>query len=109
MASTDPVHSIDRPRPASASGPLAGLGIVITRPPRQAATLAARVAVLGAQPILCPAMLIAPPHDDRSLVDALARLHDFDYAVFVSANAAEAILVREPAWPASLTAISRKW
>lgn len=90
----------------SHGGPLAGIGVVITRPPRQAATFAQRLALLGGEPIICPAMWIAPPLDDGPVVAALGRLGEFDYALFVSANAAEAIIARDPHWPPALTAIA---
>src|SRR4051794_455096 len=90
----------------SHSGPLAGIGVVITRPPRQAAAFAQRLALLGGEPILGPAMWIAPPLDYRPVVAALANLGEFDYALFVSANAAEAIIAREPRWPSGLIAIA---
>ena len=92
--------------PAATAGPLAGIGVVITRPARQAATLAQRLAALGGDPIICPAMLIAPLADDAPLRDALRRLAEFDFALFVSANAAEAVLARQPIWPAALAAIA---
>jgi uroporphyrinogen-III synthase len=79
---------------------------VITRPAKQAATFAQRLAALGGVPIICPAMIIAPPADDALFKDALRRLAEFDYALFVSANAAEAVLAHEPAWPAALIAIA---
>ena len=93
-------------RRAASTGPLAGIGVVITRPAKQAATFAQRLAALGGEPIICPAMIITPPADDAPVVDALRRLAEFDYALFVSANAAEAVLVRTPVWPAALTAIA---
>ncbi len=95
-----------RDPPAAVPGPLAGVGVVITRPARQAATFAQRLAVLGGDPIICPAMVIAQPTDTAPLRDALRRLDEFDYALFVSANAAEAILAQQIAWPPALTAIA---
>lgn len=95
------------PAPTAAPpGPLAGIGVVITRPAKQAAVLAQGIAALGGEPIICPAMFIAPPLDAAPLLDALRRLAEFDYVLFVSANAAEAVLARQPAWPATLTAIA---
>jgi uroporphyrinogen-III synthase len=91
---------------AATAGPLAGIGVVITRPAKQAATFAQRLAVLGGEPIIFPAMIIAPPADDATFLDALRRLAEFDFALFVSANAAEAVLAQQPAWPATLTAIA---
>ena len=97
-------HRLDPP--VATAGPLAGIGVVITRPTRQAATFAQRLAALGGDPILCPAMLIAPPTDAAPLRDALRRLDEFDFALFVSANAAEAVLAQDRAWPSQLTAIA---
>jgi uroporphyrinogen-III synthase len=88
------------------NAPLAGVRVVITRPGRQAAIFAQRLALVGGEPIVCPAMVIAPPVDDAAFRDALARLAEYDFALFVSANAAEAVLTRDLAWPASLTAIA---
>ena len=66
------------PEPADASrGPLAGLGIVVTRPARQAAAFAQKLAALGASPIVFPAIVILPPADRAALDDvhaAVARL-----------------------------------
>lgn len=91
---------------AATPGPLAGIGVVITRPAKQAATFAQRLAVLGGEPIICPAMIIAPPADEAPFLDVLRRLAEFEFALFVSANAAEAVLGRQPAWPKTLTAIA---
>lgn len=92
--------------PAAHPGPLAGIGVVITRPAKQAATFAERLAALGGVPFICPAMVIAPPADDAPFRDALHRLAGFDFAIFVSANAADAVLAAGPAWPATLTAVA---
>ncbi len=53
------VHALTpRVEPA---GPLAGLGILITRPARQAGGFAQKVAVLGGTPVIFPAIVILPP------------------------------------------------
>ncbi|HZW72581.1 MAG TPA: hypothetical protein VFF43_03500, partial [Caldimonas sp.] len=57
-----------------ASGPLAGAGIVITRPARQAAGLAGEIAALGAQPLIFPSIVILPPRDRGPLDLALGQL-----------------------------------
>jgi uroporphyrinogen-III synthase len=87
-------------------GPLAGIRIVVTRPSRQAAIFAQRLAILGAQPIICPAMVIAPPADADALDRALQRLDLFDFALFVSANAVDAVLQHAPQWPTALPAVA---
>ena len=53
-------------------GPLAGIGVIVTRPARQAAGLASQLATLGAAPIVFPAIAILPPADDASLARAHA-------------------------------------
>lgn len=85
--------------------PLADLGIVVTRPSRQAAAFAQKLAALGASPIVFPAIVILPPADRAPLDDVHARLREYDFAVFVSANAVE---YGAPAsrWPASLPAFA---
>ena len=86
--------------------PLAGIGILITRPVRQSATFAERLAVLGGEPFMLPSMIISPPADKGPFDEMLRRLGEFDFAFFVSANAAEAVIVREPKWPSSLVALA---
>jgi uroporphyrinogen-III synthase len=73
----------------SVQRPLAGIGVIVTRPARQAAGLASQLATLGATPIVFPAIAILPPSDDAPLARAHAALASYDAAVFVSANAAE--------------------
>lgn len=87
---------------ARARGPLAGVGIVVTRPARQAAGLTAQLAALGATPIVFPAIAILPPADDASLVRAHAELASYDAAIFISGNAAE--YGAPGAWPAGVVA-----
>jgi uroporphyrinogen-III synthase len=69
--------------------PLAGIGVIVTRPARQAAGLLSQLAALGATPIAFPAIAILPPADAAPLARAHAALGTYDAAVFVSANAAE--------------------
>jgi len=66
--------------------PLAGLGVVITRPRAAAETLAAALASAGARPFVFPALAIEPLPESRSLA---ADLDACDLAIFVSANAVE--------------------
>jgi uroporphyrinogen-III synthase len=86
------------------AGSLNGAGIVITRPARQAAGLANEIAALGGKPLIFPAIVIHPPADRGPLDDALRRLAEFDYAIFVSANAVEYVVGDAAAWPRSLVA-----
>lgn len=92
--------------PPLAPGPLAGLGIVVTRPARQAAAFAQKLAALGASPILFPAIVIHPPVDRAALDAVHARLHDYDFALFVSANAVEYGAPIASRWPAHLRAFA---
>jgi uroporphyrinogen-III synthase len=87
-------------------GPLAGAGIVITRPARQAAPLANEIAALGGHPLIFPSIIILPPRDRGPLDEALGRLATFSYAIFVSANAVEYGVGDPAAWPAHLIAFA---
>ncbi len=90
--------------PAPPTGPLAGLGVIITRPVRQAALFAQKLGLLGARPIIFPAILIEPPTDRTSLDAALRHLAEYDGVFFVSANAVEYGLPQELTWPANVAA-----
>ena len=85
--------------------PLAGLNIVVTRPREQAAQLAQRIAQAGGKAILFPLLEISPVADPQPLRALIARLHEFDLAIFISPNAVsygmEAALAAG-AWPAKL-------
>jgi len=70
-------------------GPLRELGILITRPARQAGGFAEKIAALGGPPVIFPAIVILPPTDPAPVARAHAILSDYDYAIFVSANAVE--------------------
>jgi uroporphyrinogen-III synthase len=88
------------------SGPLRGAGIVITRPARQAALLAQQIAALGGTPLIFPTIAILPPDETHALDDVRLRLAQFDYAIFVSANAVEFGIGDPAAWPAALPAFA---
>lgn len=68
--------------------PLAGRGIVITRPASQARRLAERVRAAGGNPILYPAVEILDVADLTPLHALIDRLDQFDMAIFISPNAA---------------------
>jgi uroporphyrinogen-III synthase len=93
------------PRPAAA-GPLAGVGVIVTRPQRQAAGLARRLAALGAAPLVWPAIIILPPADPAALARVHASLSAYDLAVFVSANAVEYGVADPARWPQTLIAFA---
>ena len=83
-------------------GPLHDIGIIVTRPQRQAAGFAAKIAALGGRPIIWPAIVILPPHDGERLARAHATLGDYDIAIFVSANAVEYGAPPAATWPARI-------
>ena len=89
-----------------ASGPLQGARIVITRPARQSAGLAQQIAALGGKPVMFPAIVILPPADRSALDRAQRDLAQYDYAVFVSANAVEYGVGDPASWPAHLVALA---
>jgi uroporphyrinogen-III synthase len=68
--------------------PLAGKGIVVTRPAHQSAHLVGLIAAAGGTPILFPTIEIAAIEDQGPLSALIARLDEFDIAIFVSPNAA---------------------
>lgn len=78
----------------------------MTRPARQAAGFANRIAALGGTPVIFPAIVILPPADPLALERAHAALRDYDYAVFVSANAVEYGAPDARRWPAGLLAFA---
>lgn len=96
------VHPLTPPVPPR--GPLAGIGVVVTRPVRQATAFAQQLAALGATPIVWPAIVILPPDDPAPLARVHASLNAYDLAFFVSANAAEYGAPPAGRWPAQLVA-----
>jgi uroporphyrinogen III methyltransferase/synthase len=66
--------------------PLFGKRVLVTRPIDQLAGMAQLLRDAGAEPIAWPALRIAPPEDPRPLRDAVARVGDYDFVVFTSAN-----------------------
>ncbi len=66
--------------------PLFGLGVVITRPKRQADDLARLLAAEGASAIAFPTISIVPPSDWSELDQALDTLANYHWLIFTSAN-----------------------
>jgi uroporphyrinogen-III synthase len=87
-------------------GALAGIGVLVTRPARQAAGFAQKLAALSARPVIFPAIAILPPADPAPLARAHAALEGYDYAVFISANAVEYGAPDRRRWPANLVAFA---
>jgi uroporphyrinogen-III synthase len=78
------------------------VGVLITRPVRQAGPFAQKLGVLGARPIVFPAIIVLPPDDRTALEQAHHELKRYDGAFFVSANAAEYGVPQVPAWPVNV-------
>jgi uroporphyrinogen-III synthase len=88
---------------------LSGRGILVTRPRGQADALAALIRARGGEPILCPTIAIEPCIDAPAATAVIARLAQFDVAIFISANAVEhglACIRAHGVWPAQLTAVA---
>lgn len=83
--------------------PLAGRGIVITRPREAAERLAHRIVAAGGRSFVFPALEIVPLPETPHLAGLIDRLESFELAVFISANAVEhgcAAVLKRRAWPA---------
>ncbi len=76
------------------SSPLANRHIVITRPAGASQRLATLVREAGGVPLLFPAIEILDATDPRALDDAIARLGEFDLAIFISPSAVEKAMTR---------------
>ena len=85
--------------------PLAGRGIVVTRPAQQSGPLAERISAAGGHPILFPVLEIIDTPDLQQLIDVSARLEVYQLAVFISPSAVvrtmSQVLPRR-IWPARL-------
>jgi uroporphyrinogen-III synthase len=90
---------------AAGTAPLQGVGVLVTRPVHQAGPLCEGIEALGGTAVRFPVLEILAPVDPQALDDGIQRLDDFDWAVFISANAVNGALgrilaVRE--WPPAL-------
>ena len=85
--------------------PLFGKRILITRPREQGAELLELLESLGAQAIEAPMIRIAPPDDYGPLDEACAHLDRFDWIIFSSGHAVEALMSRLLASPLDLRAL----
>jgi uroporphyrinogen III methyltransferase / synthase len=70
----------------TADRPLSRVRIMVTRAEGPADPLPAQLRELGADVVLQPVIRISPPPDWHPVDEALARLHEFDWLVFSSAN-----------------------
>ncbi len=74
--------------------PLFGRRIVVTRAREQAPELVDMLEERGAEAIQTPTIRIAPPDDGEALERAVAGASGYDWIVFTSANAVDALLGR---------------
>lgn len=83
---------------------LTGRGILVTRPAHQAGPLCQLLEAAGAHALRFPVLTIRPAQDGTAVTAQLARLTDYDMAIFISANAVEQTmaLMQPGAWPASV-------
>lgn len=81
---------------------LSGQRILVLRPRDQAQEVADELERRGAQPILLPALEIAPPEDPAPLERALARLEEYDWLALTSANGVQAVFERVDRLPEGL-------
>ena len=85
--------------------PLFGKRVVVTRPREQAADFVERLESMGADAIEAPMIRIVAPDDYAPLDAACARVSEFDWVVFSSANAVDAFMERLLAGPQDLRAL----
>jgi len=74
--------------------PLAGLRVLVMRALHQAGTLSEKLVAMGAEPVVVPVLEMRPPESYEPLDSALRGLTDFDWLVFTSANAVQAVADR---------------
>jgi uroporphyrinogen-III synthase len=78
----------------SDASPLTGVRILITRAEQQAKPFVERLKELGAEPIEIPVIEIRPPDSWNEFDAAVAKLDDYDWIVFASANAVKSFAER---------------
>ena len=74
--------------------PLRGKRVLVTRPRHQANELVRRLELLGAVPLVLPAVEIAPPADWAAVDRAIDELPSYQWLVFTSSNGVSAFLSR---------------
>ena len=74
--------------------PLLGVRVLVTRPHDGAQTLRDRLAALGAEVLVQPAIRISDPPDWKPVDAALARLEQYDWLVFSSVHGVRYLLGR---------------
>jgi uroporphyrinogen-III synthase len=88
-----------------ASAPLQGVGVLVTRPAHQADSLCELIRQQGGTAIRFPVLEIRPPADPQKLLQVIDTIEDYDWAVFISANAVDrtlGIIQGKRDWPKSV-------
>jgi uroporphyrinogen-III synthase len=88
--------------PGRAPGSLAGVGVAVTRGEGPDGPLTVALENLGARVLDWGSIAFAAPEDPGPLLSALARLPEFDWVIFSSPRAVEAVVGRLEAPPADL-------
>jgi uroporphyrinogen-III synthase len=86
----------------TAERPLVGVGVVVTRDDGEAAVLGRALRERGATVFHWPAVRTASAADPAPLVSALGRLSSFDWVVFTSPRAVDAVAERRDTLPPNL-------
>lgn len=86
---------------------LAGIGVLVTRPARQADRLVRLIEEASGRAVRFPVIEIAEPLDNAPLLALIDRLERFDLAIFISPNAVEKAMnlvrARRGDWPARVS------
>ncbi len=75
---------------------LRGKRVVVTRAQGQASELAEKLEAVGAEVIEFPTIEFRPPADPKPLDEAIAKLGDYDWLIFTSANGVRFFAQRRP-------------
>lgn len=81
-------------QPRSGYAPLLGKTIMVTRPRAQSEDITTQLEALGAAVIHCPTIEVVPPSSWAALDASIARIREYDWIVFTSANGALAFFRR---------------
>ncbi|MEA2079961.1 MAG: uroporphyrinogen-III synthase [Pseudomonadota bacterium] len=89
--------------PAAAA--LQGVGVLVTRPAHQADSLCELIRQQGGTAIRFPVLEIRPPADPKNLIQLIDHIDEYDWAIFISANAVNRALeyiLGKRDWPKSV-------
>jgi len=85
-----------------------GAGVAVTRAEPAGGPLGRRLAERGGRPVAWTTTVIAPPADAEAFARAVRSLDSWDWVIFTSAHAVEAVAALEPASPrVRLAAVGR--